>query len=76
MAVPFIIAVGAAVPGADALAVSRTEASDLSLVLDGNLEDDDLLFFLKLVGGKGAGSRASSSAGCGCAGWWGGHGGQ
>ena len=60
-----IIAVGAADPGADAVAVSQTGASDLPLVLDRGLEDEDPIFRLALVGGKGAGSRARSSAGCG-----------
>ena len=39
MAVPFIVAVVAAVPGADAVAMSQKEASDLPLVLPGGLED-------------------------------------
>ena len=38
MALLFIIEVGAAVTGADTLAMSRAEASYLSLVLDGGLE--------------------------------------
>ena len=39
MAVPFIVAVGSAVPGSDAVSMSQTEASNLPLVLDGGLED-------------------------------------
>ena len=39
VALSFIIAVGAAVPGANAVAMRRAEASDPPLVLDGGLED-------------------------------------
>ena len=65
MVVMFIISVGAVVLGADAVAVSRTEASNLPLVIDVSLEDEDPLFRLALVGGKGASSCTSSSAVCG-----------
>ena len=68
MVVHFSIAVGATVPGADAVAVGQTEASDLPLVLEGSLEYQDTLFRLALVGGKGASSRASSYVGSGCGG--------
>ena len=68
VALPFIVEVGASVPGADAVAMRRAEASDLPLVLDGGLEDWDPLFHLSLVGGKGAGSCASRSVGSGCGG--------
>ena len=53
-------------PGADAVAMCQSEASDLPLVLEGSLEYQDPLFRLALVGGKGASSRASSYVGSGC----------
>ena len=68
MVVHFSIAVGATVPGADAVAVGQTEASDLPIVLEGGLEYQDPLFRIALVGGKGAGPCASRYVGSGCGG--------
>ena len=68
MAGLFVIAVGAAVTGAYAVAVCGAEASHLPLVFYGGLEDYNPLFRLMLLRGEGAGSHASVSSGRGCGG--------